>query len=80
MLINLLISIVIGAVSGWLASLIMKSKGGLLRNIIMGIIGGFVGGLIFGLLGISVSGYFGTVVVSVVGACLVIFVANKLFK
>lgn len=80
MLISLLISIVIGAVSGWLASLIMKSKGGLFRNIIMGIVGGFVGGLIFELIGISVSGYFGTVVVSVIGACLVIFVVNKFFK
>ena len=80
MLVDLLISILLGAVSGWLAGIIMKSKGSLLRNIILGVIGGFVGGFIFKLLGISFAGYLGTILVSVVGACLVIFVVNKLFK
>ena len=80
MLINLLISVVLGAISGWLASTIMKSKGSLIRDIILGIIGGFVGDLIFELLGISFSGYLGTILVSVVGACLVIFIVNKVFK
>ena len=58
----------------------MKSKRSLLRNIILGVVGGFVGGLVFDLLGISFAGYLGTIVVSVVGACIVIFVVNKLFK
>ncbi len=80
MLVDLLIAIVLGAVSGWLASLIMKTKGGLLKNIILGVIGGFVGGLVFKLVGLSFSGYLGTIIVSVVGACIVIFVVNKLFK
>ena len=80
MLVDLLIAIVIGAISGWLASIIMKSKSAPLRNIILGIVGGFVGGLIFDLVGISFGGYLGTIVVSVVGACLIIFVFNKLFK
>ena len=80
MLVDLLISIAIGALSRWLAGIIMKSKGGLLRNIIFGIVGGFVGGLIFGLLGISFNGYLGTIIVSVIGACLVIFIFNKVFK
>ena len=79
-IIGLLISVVLGALSGWLAGKIMKSEGSLLRNVILGIIGGFVGGFIFDLLGISFGGYLGTVVISVVGACLVIFVANKLLK
>ena len=80
MLVDLLIAIVLGAVSGWLASLIMKTKGGLLKNIILGVIGGFVGGFIFKLVGLSFNGYLGTIIVSVVGACLVIVVVNKLFK
>lgn len=80
MIIELLISIALGALSGWIAGEIMKSKGGLLKNIILGILGGFVGGLILGLLGISFAGYIGTVVVSVAGACLLIFVANKFLK
>ena len=79
-IINLIISIALGAVSGWLAGNIMKSNGGLLRNAILGIIGGFIGGLIFDILGISFGGYLGTIVVSAAGACLVIFAANKLLK
>ncbi len=80
MLVDLLIAILLGAVSGWLASLIMKSKGGLLRNIILGVAGGFVGSLLFDLIGLSFGGYLGTIFVSVVGACLVIFIVNKFFK
>ena len=80
--ISILVSIIIGAVAGWLASIIMKTKGGLLRNIIIGVLGGFIGSWLFGLLGISISlpYYLDTVLVSVVGACLLIFVASKIFK
>ena len=77
---NIVISLVIGAVSGWLASIIMGTKGGLIRNIILGLVGGFVGQFIFSLLKISFAGYLGTIIVSVVGACLVVFIVNKLFK
>ena len=56
MLVNLLIAIAIGAVSGWLAGILMKSKGSLLRNIILGIVGGLLGKFLFGLLGISFGG------------------------
>jgi len=58
----------------------MKSEKNLLRNIILGIIGGFVGELIFNLLGITFSNYLGTILVSVVGACLVIFVVKLITK
>lgn len=78
--VNILISIAIGAVAGFLASRIMGSKGGLLRNIIMGIIGGIVGSFLLGLIGINGSGTIGTIIVSVVGACIVIFVGRLLFK
>lgn len=77
---NFIISIIIGAISGWIASKIMKTGSGLLRNIILGVVGGFVGEWLFGLLKISFAGYLGTILVSVVGACLVIFVVNKIFK
>ena len=47
---ELLVSIVIGAIAGWIAGIIMNSKGGLIKNIILGVVGGFVGGFIFNLL------------------------------
>ena len=58
----------------------MNSSGGLIRNIVFGIAGGFIGELLFELIGISASGYIGTILVSVLGACIVIFFVNKLIK
>jgi len=44
--------IVIGAVAGWLASIIMKRNDSMnwLENIIVGIVGALVGGFLYGLL------------------------------
>ena len=39
MLVNIIISLVIGGVCGWLAGIIMKSANGVLINIILGIVG-----------------------------------------
>ena len=80
MFVDILIAIIIGAISGYLASLIMKSSGGILRNIILGIVGGFVGSLLLSLTNITFSGYLGTIIVSVLGACLVIWITNKFIK
>ena len=70
---GIIISIIIGAVCGWLASIIMKSKSGLLWYIIMGIVGGFLGSFIFGLLGIGSNNIIGQIIIGVIGTCLLIF-------
>lgn len=77
-MINLIISLIVGAVSGWLAGEIMHSRGGMLRNIILGIIGGTVGGILLGLVGISGHGIIGSIIVSVIGACVVIWLVNSI--
>ena len=77
---KILISIIIGAVSGWIANIIMNSKSGLIRNIILGVVGGFLGSFIFDKLGIAFAGYLGTILVSVVGACIIILIVDKIFK
>ncbi|MBI5666936.1 MAG: GlsB/YeaQ/YmgE family stress response membrane protein [Chloroflexi bacterium] len=43
---NILVWIIVGAIAGWLASLVMGTNAsqGLLTDIIVGIIGGFLGG------------------------------------
>ncbi len=61
-MINILVSLIIGAVCGWLAGYIMKSGHGLLMNIILGIVGGFVGGFIFNLIGLSINGILGSII------------------
>jgi len=82
---DIIVTICIGAVSGWLAGLIMNSRGSLLRNIILGILGGFVGNFLCNLLDIQIkmtllSVNIGTVIVGAIGACIVLIIVNKLFK
>ena len=77
---GIIASLIVGAICGWLAGIIMKSKNGLLMNIILGIAGGFVGGWVFGLLGFGITGLLGNIISGVVGACIVIFLARLVGK
>ena len=80
MLKQLIVEIVLGAVAGYLANMIMGGKkNGLLMNILLGIGGGFVGGLIGNLLGIG-GGWVTGIILAVGGACLVIWLFRKFFK
>lgn len=47
--------IVIGAIAGWLASMVMKTnrEQGLIMDIIVGIVGALIGGFVFNALGIA---------------------------
>jgi uncharacterized membrane protein YeaQ/YmgE (transglycosylase-associated protein family) len=47
--------IVIGAVAGWLASIVMKTnkQQGFIADVVVGIVGAFIGGLILPLLGVG---------------------------
>ena len=78
---NLIIFLAIGAVAGFLASLVMKGGGsGLLWDIILGIVGALVGGFVFGLLGISAGGMIGSLITAFVGTVILIFIARMLSK
>ncbi|MEX2483022.1 MAG: GlsB/YeaQ/YmgE family stress response membrane protein [Brumimicrobium sp.] len=78
---GILIAVIIGAVAGWLAGLIMKSNtGGLLFNIILGIVGGFVGNWLFRELNVSTeSSFLGELITATVGAVILILIARILF-
>ena len=77
---NAIVAIIIGAIAGWLASIIMKTKGGLLRNIILGVIGGVVGSFVLGLVGIRGSGFIGNILVSLAGAIIVVAIGKVILK
>ena len=66
--------IVLGAIAGWLASLIMGTREGLLLDIVIGIIGAFVGGFLFNMVGnAGVTGLnLYSIVVSVIGAVVLL--------
>ena len=46
----------------------------------MGVLGSFVGEFLFGLLGIHASGSFSSFAISVIGACICIWVGQKISK
>lgn len=78
---SLVIFLVIGAVAGWLAGIIIKGFGfGLIGNIVVGIVGAFVAGFVLPRLGISIgSGILGAIIHATIGAVLLLFVI-KLVK
>ena len=77
---GILLWIVFGAIAGWIASMIMASEGGLVMDVVMGVIGAIVGGYIMEFLGQSgVSGFnLYSIVVAVIGACVVIYLGRML--
>ena len=73
--------IVVGAIAGYIAAFIMRTHNGIVLTVILGIVGAVVGGWLAGVFlnlkdptGINVE----TIVVSAIGAVIVVFVANLL--
>lgn len=65
--------LVIGLIAGWLAGLAMRGGGyGVIGDIIVGLIGAFIGGLLFNLLVEGETGFWGSMVVAFLGACILI--------
>ena len=71
---SLIIFIIVGAVAGWLAGLIVKGVGfGLLGNIVVGIVGAFIAGWLFPAIGISLgSGIVAAIIHSTIGAVILL--------
>jgi uncharacterized membrane protein YeaQ/YmgE (transglycosylase-associated protein family) len=45
---NLIIILIVGALVGWLAGVIMRSGGGIIFDIVVGIVGALIAGFLFG--------------------------------
>lgn len=74
-----LLSIIVGALAGWIAEQIMKSNQGLLMNIILGIVGAVIGNFLLMLVfGATMGGIVGQLIVAVIGACLLIFIVRAI--
>lgn len=75
---NILLWIILGAIAGWVADLVMASDHGVVTDIILGIIGAFVGGFImnsFGQPGVTGFNLY-SVIVAVIGAIILIFIGR----
>lgn len=68
--------LLIGLFAGWIASLLVKGNGsGLLVNLVIGIIGGLLGGWIFSLFGLIAVGTIGSLITSIIGAVVLLWIA-----
>lgn len=74
-----IISLIIGGIVGWLASIIMKTNPqmGLIANVVVGVVGSLLGNWIAGLLGIQAAGVLGFLI-ALAGAVLLIFILGKI--
>ena len=77
---SLLVFLLVGAVAGWLAGLLVKGSGfGILGDIVVGIIGAFVAGWLFPTLGVSLgSGIVAAILHAAIGAVLFLVVLRLL--
>ena len=75
-----IISLIIGGIVGWLASIVMKTNAqmGWIANVLVGVVGSMLGYWIAGLLGIAPTGGILRFLVAIGGAVLLIFILSKL--
>jgi uncharacterized membrane protein YeaQ/YmgE (transglycosylase-associated protein family) len=73
---SLIIWLIVGAIAGWLAGVIVKGYGfGLLGNIVIGIVGAFIGGWLFPSLGLwDLPGLPGIILSATLGAIILLVV------
>jgi len=71
---SLIIFLIIGAIAGWLAGVIVKGYGfGLLGNIVVGVVGSFIGGWVFARFHLfHGGGYLGALIGATVGAVILL--------
>jgi len=71
---TIIIWLVIGAIAGWLAGLIVKGYGfGVIGNIIVGIIGSVIGGWLFGAFAVAPgTGIIGSIIAATIGAVILL--------
>ena len=75
-----IVTIVVGGIVGWLASLVMKTNAqmGIIANVIVGIVGSSLGFWLAGLLGLAAYGAVAQWIVAVIGAVVLIFILKAL--
>jgi uncharacterized membrane protein YeaQ/YmgE (transglycosylase-associated protein family) len=69
--------LIVGLIAGWLAGLFMRGGGyGILGDIIIGLIGAVIGGFLCNFLVAATVGFWGSILVSFIGACILIAIVR----
>jgi uncharacterized membrane protein YeaQ/YmgE (transglycosylase-associated protein family) len=73
---SLIVWLIVGAVAGWLAGMVVKGGGfGLIGDIIVGIVGAFIAGWLLPQLGIVIgSGIVGAIIDAFIGAVILLLI------
>jgi uncharacterized membrane protein YeaQ/YmgE (transglycosylase-associated protein family) len=80
-MINLIVVLIVGAIIGYVASMIMRTRGGLLVDIVVGIVGALLAGFLFGK-GMFTATGFGIVSLlwSLLGAVILLAIVKLIFR
>ena len=74
--VSILAAIVIGIAAGWIAEQVMGRRHGLVTNLVVGVLGAFLGAFVASAMGIGFAGFWGSLIVSAVGAILLLFLVG----
>ena len=71
--------LLVGLISGWLAGVFMRGFGfGILIDIVVGLVGAFIGGFLVSFFVEGDAGFWGSIIIAFIGACLLIAVVRAL--
>ncbi len=73
-------AIIIGIIAGWIAERLLNRHHGLLTNLAVGLVGGLIGEKLAGLFHIDFAGKLSSLVVSTIGAVLLLFLLGMVKK
>jgi uncharacterized membrane protein YeaQ/YmgE (transglycosylase-associated protein family) len=78
---TLLVFLIVGAIAGWLAGVIVRGVGfGLVGNIIVGIVGAFLAGWLLPMLGIAIGGGIVAAIINALIGAVILLVIIGLIK
>lgn len=77
---GIIVWLIIGAIAGWLAGLLVKGGGfGLIGDVIVGVVGALIGGWLAGVLGITIgSGFIASIITAVIGAVILLVILRAI--
>ncbi len=74
-------SIIVGALAGFIAGKLTRGSGfGFWLNLIIGILGGFLGWVLFAIIGFHADSILAQLIVSTIGAIILLWLINKIRK
>ena len=78
---SIVIWLIVGAVAGWLAGMVVKGGGfGLIGDIIVGIVGAFIAGWLLPQIGIAIGGGFIAAIINAFIGAVILLIIVRLIK